>query len=268
MLEVLQEAGFYNEQELGLEVTDSGFRLNYSDADVGFSLSVLEGKIQLERHGSKIDGFEAWYRSFVPFMRSLISDILDELQSAFEWKSLKVLRAQMLFRMIAYDFVPTDQVEADDSVKNYRLMSRLAAGVPGKQGRIVSTEDVQWLDGMGRVDIIVSRWSKLESGCPVREVYTVEAPGNRDYSSLWLEYSIIGETPSKRRTSPSAQDAELESAEQHERQDTSPAFDFDDFMAFNGVDLFEGFFQEHFLSGFWPDLFANFDVFTTADRLP
>src|SRR4051794_38382685 len=66
MLEVLDASGFQNESELQLKVADRGFELDYTDADLGFTLTALSDRLILRRSGSSLNRFDYWYRQLMP----------------------------------------------------------------------------------------------------------------------------------------------------------------------------------------------------------
>ena len=260
LLQVLREARFFEEDLLKLQLSSTGLEFNFREADFGFVLSVVDNVLHLRRGGSELGRFDEWYRALVPSLASVVSTTLEAFEETFKWEDLRVLRAMCAFKVLAYGFeTPDGEAPQSDSVgshpqtgegriRNTRLMSSLLRQVPGEGGRLSPvSETIE--DSLGRVDLKVSHWMKLANGCPVREVFDVEAPGNRDYSGLWLTYSVIGES--------------------FDVGEARSGFEFDRYLAMNGLDILGDLFMGRFVSGFLQDFLGAY-VFRTSpsDVLP
>lgn len=245
MLEVLVASGFYHQDDLSLILRDGGFELNFSDADLGFQFGMLDGRITLRRGGSRLDRFSAWYSAFMPSLGSLVDQVVDGLRTYGEWTRVDVLRAQMSFAFIAFDFKPT--LEIEQTVRNAQVMNRLISAAPDDGGSLAKPDEAA--SALGRVDYAVSRWVEISPGSHLREIYQVEAPGNRNYSSLWLTYTVSGET-------------------YNEGDMVRQPFQFASMVGDNGEAVYERLFRAHFLDKFIPGLTEGFSFDTTAGNLP
>jgi len=253
-LEVLSSTGFQYKESLDLTVSDRGFELRFDEADYGFTFGLIDDKIILRRQGSSMERFESWYRGLMPSVVSLVDSVLRQAEVAFQWPNLKVLRAQFLFRVVAYEFRPKPTGRRQRSIspeRNTTILPALIAKVPDEHGHLC--DPLKALDKLGRVDLTVSRWVRLENGQEVREIYAVEAPANRAYSGLWLTLSVVGET--------------VETGEGDHIGGRSE-FDFDSLMNANGLDVFEDLFQGKFIQAFVPDLLRRYQFLTALGPLP
>lgn len=245
IIEILEASEFYHSEQLRLHIYPKtyGFAIKFEDADYGFEFAFVEDRLVLRRSGGSLERFEAWYRRLMPSLGSLIDSTIRSMEEASEWERIEILRAQFRFTVIAYDFQPLD---GDRIVRNSEVVPRLIVAVPGEGGRLVQASESQ--SPFGRIDYKVSRWVPLPNGSMVREVYDVEAPGNRNYTSVWLTYSVIGET----------YEADI---------DERRKFDFDLFVQGNGEDVFADL-GEKFIAGFATDLFYGFTFKTASGALP
>lgn len=249
MLDVLAASGFHHQDDLELRLTSKGFELVFKDADLGFQFGMVDGKILLRRDGSTIARFDAWYSQLMPSIGSLVDQVLAGMREFGDWNRVEVLRAQMSFQLIAYDFRELSSVTSSggSAVKNSRLMSRLISSVPDAEGRLSAPDG----DGaeLGRVDYGVSRWVDVGGTTRLREIYNVEAPGNRNYSGLWFTYLVSGET-------------------YNESEVSRLPFDFAAMIGDNGRRVYEELFRARFLDNFVPDVLNGYSFQTTAGQLP
>jgi hypothetical protein len=255
MLDVLDAAKFHYEEELSMRVTDRGFEIRYGDPDAAFEFGLVDNRLILRRSGSSMQRFEWWYRAFMPSLGSLVDSVLRRIEELAHWEGMSVLRSHCGFRIIAYDFrrAGEDTTNSQDdpslaSLKNTQVISRLISSVPGENGNLVGPENV--MSALGRVDYGASRWVEVPNGGWVREIYSVEAPGNRNYSSVWLTLGVNGETFSG-------------TGDQERYQ-----FDFNRFMSQNGLDFYDDFFIKRFIGSFFGDLFEGLEFETTTDVIP
>jgi hypothetical protein len=195
----LTAAEFHSLNRLKPVLTQRSVSVEFDDADYGFTLVFDEdGDLNLLRRGSSFARFYEWYRRFMPSLESLVSRVLQGILEEVTMGRpsgqsfspvLRPVRAQYRFRFIAYDFVrpPSDVV-----VRNSEVMTRLVQSLPGASGHLEGVS-ASAFEEFGRMDVNLNRWSPHPMGY-CREVYAVEAPGNRGYSSVWFEFSYIGES--------------------------------------------------------------------------
>lgn len=249
MLDVLSASGFHHQDDLELKLNTRGFELVFKDADLGFQFGMADNNVVLRRSGSTIARFDAWYSQLMPSMGSLVDQVLAGMREFGEWSRVDVLRAQMSFQVIAYEFIPESSGAGSEEspVKNTQLMTRLISSVPNTNGKLGLPDG----DGaeLGRIDYSVSRWVELGLGSHLREIYSVEAPGNRNYSSLWFTYSASGET-------------------YNEGEGTRSPFEFAAMIGDNGRTVYDELFRKHFLNAFIPDILEGYRFQTTAGQLP
>ncbi|MFE5816634.1 hypothetical protein ACFQ6S_24980 [Streptomyces sp. NPDC056479] len=249
-LEVLDVSGFHHESDLDLLMRDSGFEVNFSDADLGFRFGLVGNQIFLSRQGSSLSRFEQWYENLMPSLGVLISSLLTKLKECSGWSAVPVLRAQYVFNIIAFDFHRVDG-EGDGPIENSRIISKLIAGIPGDDGSIIEQGDQT--RHSGRVDYKVSRWTNFAPKLKVRQVYDVSAPGNLGYTTLWFTLSVVGETFE-----------EVESNGKLVRR----GFDFSRFTSDRGLGVYRDFFLDKFINHFIGTLCEGYRFETTASSLP
>lgn len=198
--QLVSDAGFYNSSRLALYPSDSRLVYNYDDDQYGFRVTLdQDGDILIERDGSSLERFHEWYLRVAPsignFVNSLLETIRESVVGRFSNQaslaSGRVVRAQHHFNFMCYDF--TDSNEAVH--RNHEILKRLLAGGPDEHGKPVP---LGASEEYGRIDYSFTRWSNYASGFSpealwVREGYRAEAPGNRQYSSVWYQFSFIGE---------------------------------------------------------------------------
>lgn len=173
--------------------SDAGVR--YKDDTWGFDLYLGgDQQLVLARTGSSFERFYDWYLLLMPFYKRFVQALQEEYEEIVNSKRgselrVKPSRSSYVFRFLLHDF---DKPNRQKRVKNTELLRAALTKVPGSDGSLVDlTDDV--LPELGRVDVQISRWNKTAAG-PVREIYEIIAPANRDYGALWIRFSYVGET--------------------------------------------------------------------------
>jgi len=188
---VLEAAEFYEIQHLDLVVSDEKIGVRYRDDEYAFSvLFDSDGDLAIRREGSSFERFHEWYVRFMPSLRGLVDRLLQAVSEevyAEVGRELKQIRAQYTFEIIAYDL---KKPAVDGIERNTSVLKKLLNSMPDQDGHI--REDLE-SDELGRVDVSVNRWDTTGQS-PVREIYRVEAPANRRYTSLWFSFVYVGET--------------------------------------------------------------------------
>ena len=147
------------------------------------------------------------------------------------------------FNFLVYDI----QAEATNKrVRNSEIMQKLLKGFPDDQGMITPSPSV--LGSLGRIDINMTRWIG-EEGSRRRLRFSVEAPGNLQYSTLWFALQYIGET--------------YESAEDGHRE----AFNPNEFLS-EYIQAYVSFLRDNAINGFLEWLLHGYSFKTTVGGLP
>ena len=194
--ELLSRSGLYHYHRLERITSSSAVGVHYDDADSDFQIQIsTTNELILQRKGSSMERFYEWYRLVMPEIHRLYVKIREFLETLSEpgagsRRSIQPARAGYIFKYILHDFEELKRGHAD--VKNSALMKACLSRIPGTDGRLVDLDELQ-LGSLGRIDLAVSRWIDAPGGS-VREIYNVEAPGNLDYGTLWLDFHYLAET--------------------------------------------------------------------------
>ncbi len=185
--DVVQAAGFYNENILESARGIKGVEVSYPDDRYNFSLSCEGNQISIRRRGSRLSNFHNWYTSFMPSSQGVLTKTLSVL-SEETGRKLDILRAGYFFKFLIYDI----EAEATHKrVRNSEIMQKILKGFPDDQGMITDSPNV--LGSLGRIDVDLSKYVG-EEGRRRRLQFSVQAPGNLQYSTLWFTFAYIGET--------------------------------------------------------------------------
>jgi hypothetical protein len=272
--EALRGAQFYALEDLHRIQGDRRIGVSYDDDELGFEVFIdSDGDLRLIRRGSSFARFHAWYTRFMPSADSLVSRILEDMRGlasagfasgtsrssgiglrqlappgSAQVADIKPVRASYAFQFIAYDFTqpPSDEVQ-----RNFLIMRNLLGRMPGPDGHLdrdlrkeISPEDAALY---GRLDYRVGLWAR-HADTWARDTFSVEAPGNRRFSTVWFTFSHTGETK--------------------KNQDGSRnEFDFSSFLKYYEIP-YVTFLQRAALQGFLRDLTRGMVFKTTAGNLP
>jgi hypothetical protein len=171
--------------------------VRYGDDDHGFAVVVdTDGSVYISRPGSSLERFYRWYTVFMPHVATLIGAVTAEFEKALNLKQGSELRvtptrAAYVFEFLLHNFRKANGRRRE---RNSRPISTLLSKVPGADGVPVEFTEALFPE-LGRVDISINRWNSSPAG-QIRELFKLEAPSNRDYGALWLEFHYVGETGS------------------------------------------------------------------------
>lgn len=248
LFDVVQASGFDHLDQIQRFTADDHAGANFTDDDNGFRLGVARDyALHLEHPGSSFERFYKWYTSAMPHLGRIVASFRDEYQTFLNSRKgsqieIQPTRSQFIFRFRLFDF----KRHGTQSAKNSNLLQNALDKVPGEDGTLVKFDQSQ-LGDMSRIDLKVSRWHDSPTG-PVREVFDIEAPGNRDYGTLWLTFSYIAESFKLGRT-------------------TGVPPNFEHF--FNRVDLpVNEFLQTHCLRNFLASLTEGYTFSSSVGQIP
>ncbi|MGY1502924.1 hypothetical protein ACW4TU_41220 [Streptomyces sp. QTS52] len=266
VFKILKEAHFHARDRLTLVNSESQVGCSYDDDEFGFEVFIdSDGDLRITRQGSSFSRFHQWYVGLMPSVETLVSRIVDQLgqlaaskytstvlqaalqedQSEGEEGLLKPLRVQFTYRFIAYDFMIAP---AKTALPNYAVMKKLLGVLPRPDGSLRETKDDQESpEQFGRLDYRASRWTKDSGEAWGRQAYSIEAPGNRRFSTVWASFSYVGET-------------KVDGASRSE-------FDATNFLKRYQVPYVE-FLRERALDNFLGNLTAGMTFQTATGRLP
>lgn len=196
MYEVLEQSRLFHFDRLQRNQTANSVGVSYTDADAEFSVDFdQDATLQLTRPGSSLEQFYSWYGRVMPHLVRIVDGVRDQLgrQSggADGPRNIQPSRAMYTFGFILHGFA-SGPASRPRRVKNAHVLRRALTHVPGADGELVELSDAE-LPELGRIDLAISRRHQSPSGM-IREIYRLEAPGNRDYGTLWLQLSYIAET--------------------------------------------------------------------------
>ncbi|MGC9667517.1 hypothetical protein ACNTMW_13280 [Planosporangium sp. 12N6] len=192
--ELLSRTGLYRYDSLERASDSDSVRVEYNDADQGFAVVFTRGnQLRLERTGSSFRRFFDWYKLILPGVAKVEAALREELErlcSRDERRHIEPARASYHFAFILHDF--SQGRSRANRVRNSHVLRRALTHVPSGDGGLVELSDKEIPD-LGRIDLAVSRWQDGPSG-PVREIYDIQAPGNRDYGTVWIYLTYVAES--------------------------------------------------------------------------
>ncbi|MGH8513350.1 MAG: hypothetical protein ACREV8_05325, partial [Gammaproteobacteria bacterium] len=203
--------------------------------------------LAIMRQGSSFERFHRWYVELAPHFGGLVEKICSAIEESIRAASglerhMKVQDAGYAFRFIIFDVRDPD----GRILTNAEVLQDLIPQSPGPAGRLIETRgDTK---SVARLDVSFQKWQERD-GRPWIESYNVEAPSNRDWSSVWVTFSMAGRS--------------------FERPSDGARVDFDatSFISDYVTPLVE-FLRERGLNGFLRDLLAGRPFSTTASVLP
>lgn len=257
VMRVLEAAEFYSYERLKIRQEQDSIGVMYDDDQFQFGVFLeSDGDLTIRRSGSSFVRFHEWYVRLMPSLESMVNRIIQAMVEevtedrmfrggdTFSRKlDIQAVRVQYQFRFIAYDL---HRPPSETSERNLAVMTKLVDALPQESGHLAPvTRDA--FAQYGRMDVTLSRWSRHPMGW-AREVYTVEAPSNRNYSALWFDFSYIGET-------------------RDEGEGTRTPFEASSFLKFIEAP-YVYFLKERVIEAFLSDLTESFVFQTTAGSLP
>lgn len=194
ILGALVTAKLHYPNRLSAVKTDRRMSFEYGDDVYRFEV-VLEGAIlTIRRSGSSLKRFYTWYMTLAPHFRLLVEKVCAAISTALQEttgisRPIVVQRVSTQFEVIVLDFRAPRGAAV---VRNVGVMEKVLPRAPGVDGRLIpiATE----LESFARVDASFSKWMADGGSTTWREVFRVEAPGNREWTTLWLAFTRIGET--------------------------------------------------------------------------
>ncbi len=240
--DVVRAAGFFFEDELQAVREAGGVGVRYADDRFAFLVGCTPNTIIISREGSRLSNFHNWYTAFMPSAQGVLTKVATILTEETN-RRIDILRAGYRFNFLIYDICSET---TNKRVRNSEIIQKLLKGFPDDQGMITDSPHV--LESLGRVDVSMMRWIGDE-GNRRRLGFSVEAPGNLGYSSLWFTFSYLGES----YTSPETDERE--------------AFDPNTFLS-EYVEAYVSFLRDSAINGFMEWLLRGYHFKSTAGDLP
>lgn len=245
LLEVVRAAKFYYEDELSISREITGIEVSYKDDRYYFSVECNVKYVIIKRNGSSFTNFHDWYRSFMPSAQGVITNAVTIL-SDLAGRKIYPLRASHRFKFLIYDIRSSNTLEP---VRNSEIVQKLLKAFPDDSGRLAEPEkSPEVLRSLGRLDINLTKWIKPENDWR-RLTYSVEAPGNLNYSTLWFTFEYIGES----YTSPETSERE--------------AFNSDVFLTEHSQ-AYISFLRDNAIQGFMTGLLSGYQFKSSSNSLP
>ena len=185
--EVVRAARFYFDHELKASVDADGVAVTYADDRYDFRVACSGSNIAIVRRGSSLSNFHAWYTALMPSAQGIVTNVANIL-SQESGRKLDVIRASYRFRFLVYDIQAEN---GDRKVRNSEIMRKLLNGFPDEKGKM--TTDPAVLQTVSRADVSVGRWIGPEHRRRLVR-FSVEAPANMEWSSLWFEFTYGSES--------------------------------------------------------------------------
>lgn len=250
--EVIEAAELHAVNDLQLDWSDGDISVIYDDDTFGFRVGIGKDlSIRVTRTGSSLRLFHNWYRMIMPYVQGLMSriglDLSEILRSDFD---LRPLRVGYKFSLITFDFV---SVRGGHTVSSHELIGPLLSKRPGEDGKLLSVAPgggaAQTLKS-GRMDIQISNFRQMTPEIILREIYSIQAPGNQEYRGIWFDFHCIAET--------------IREGNQIERR-TPPQ---PEFLLENYEVPYVDFFRDRALAGFLGDFFKNWQFSCATGSMP
>lgn len=242
---VIKAANFFHDYELSTVREPDRAGVTFDDDRYNFEVLWRNGRLLIRRRGSRLKNFHQWYMALMPSAGGIFTSAVAILGNALGRK-MELLRAGFQFKFLLYDMTP-DTLDAAP-VRNSEIMQRLVRGYPNARGVVTEAEALPDNMSMGRVDWAVSQWLGGED--QRRNVwYQVEAPGNLEWSSLWLTFQYRAES----YTSPT--------------DGTREDFDPDAFLR-EYEEAYIWFLRDRAILGFLASLLRGYSFKTTPGVLP
>ena len=240
--DVVKAARFFYEDQLETIKGPDYIGVRYADDRYDFSVILTDKSIRLARSGSRLANFHDWYTALMPSAQGILSNATSVISSMAKGRQINPLRGGYTFHFVLYD-ITSETTGA--KVKNSEIMQKLLKGLPDEKGRIVDAP--VGLATMGRMDVSVTRWTG-DQGKRRLLRFTVEAPANLGWSSLWFTLAYRGES----YTSPD--------------DGTREAFDSDKFLS-EYPNAYVTFLRDSAINGFIEWLMHGYHFRTTAGDL-
>lgn len=245
LLDVVKAAKFYYEDYLSISKEITGIEVSYKDDKYYFSVECNVSYVIIKRQGCRFTNFHDWYRLFMPSAQGVITNAVTILSDEAKIK-ISPLRAFHRFKFLIYDIRSSG---TSMPVRNSEIVQKLIKELPDDSGRPANPEkSPEVLSSLGRLDINLSRWIG-EKDNRRRLRFSVEAPGNLNYSTLWFTFEYIGES----YTSPETSQRE--------------AFNSDHFLTEHSQ-AYISFLRDSAIDGFMAWLLSGYEFKTSSGTLP
>ena len=247
ILEILRVSGLYRYDQLSVLSSEDQILVRYTDDRYAFEVTLTGEDMVISRQGSAFERFHRWYVELAPHFGGLVAKVADSIEEAIRSvtgleRHMSVQDASFAFRFIIFDVVS----ESGQAMLNAQVLESLIPRCPGPQGALSETEVET--KSIARVDASFQKWQE-EHGRPWIEIYTVEAPSNRDWSSVWVTFSMVGTS--------------------FERPSDGVRVDFDsEAFVSDYVTPLVGFLRQRGFGGFLQGLLSGKTFSTTASLLP
>lgn len=190
VVEVLRVSGLYRYDQLTMLASAQEIQVRYADDRFGFDVRLRDESLTIARQGSAFDRFHRWYVEVAPHFGGLVEKVSSAIEEAIRSvtgleRRMPVQTAGYSFRFIVYDI----RSRAGELMLNSQVLEPLVPRCPGAMGVLCGTETET--KSIARLDATFHKWQE-RLGRPWVEVYNVEAPSNRDWSSVWVTFSMVG----------------------------------------------------------------------------
>ena len=190
VVEVLRVSGLFQYDQLSILASDDQILVRYMDDKYAFEVGLRNEYLTITRQGSAFDRFHRWYVEVAPHFAGLVERIAGSIEEAIRSvtnldRRMPVHDASYSFRFILYDFIDED----DKPLLNAEVLEDLLPRCPGDVGSLSATE--AQTGEIARLDANFHKWRERD-GRLWTETYNVEAPSNRDWSSVWVTFGMSG----------------------------------------------------------------------------
>ncbi len=187
VLSLVQTAGFYNDMSIDDVVEQHALKVTYNDDSNGFELFCTRDSIIITRQSCRWDEFREWFNAIMPHIPEQLTSITTKMKD-LGGRIIKVRKVEYSFRFICFEMkCPSAPGGVGKLVTNHAVMEKLISNVPDDGGAVCNLKQ-QNVTNVARLDYNVHAWTKTKSGGIRNVVYKVEAPYNRNSSSIWFTF--------------------------------------------------------------------------------
>lgn len=190
VMEILRVSGLFKYDQLTVLAGDEQIVVQYNDDRYQFEVNLQGEGLTITRRGSSMDRFHRWYVEVAPHFGGLVEKICAAIEEAI--RSVTSLQRRMVVQSASYNFrfILYDVKDASGRVLlNSEVLEELVPRCPGPDGSPAGTEHET--RSIARLDVSFQKWQQREGRTWI-EIYSLEAPSNRDWSSIWATFVMVG----------------------------------------------------------------------------
>lgn len=199
----METAKFLNFTAIEVRDSASDVTLSHSDDQNHFRIEISTDRMRVTRRGSSLAQFHEWYSAFVPTMSTIWTSVKHVLDSRLGI-DLPPLAIDYNFKLLLENLRDSDTTSTP--TRNTAVVAKVLPHFPNYAGphyddpnsiqaRTVALDTAA--EELGRMDIKFSRRVLIGPSDQERVWwYTIEAPANQQWSTLWFDFSYVARNES------------------------------------------------------------------------